>query len=185
MRPAGRPRYRLLTVRVAHRGPRADLRAGHAGRSGGLDPSGANSIAPVAFGGLFTVGVTWVTRFQGCLNSKINNLPSERQEPPETSGSLLGNSRKINDVQKRPTGTYATVRRSRWTFLNVRGQICCFSPNSNELSTFSTMRRPETSVRDVRNSKAILKSRNVHCVRRATVKEPVCIGWSRRRGVVV
>jgi len=151
----------------------------------GWTPKGANSIAPVAFAGLFTVGVTWVTRFQGCLNSKINNLPSEWRESSEMSGSLLGNSRKINDVQKRPTGTYATVRRSRWTFLNVGGQICCFSPNSNGLLQFSAKRRPETSVRDVRNSKAILKSRNVHCERRATVKEPVCIGWSRRRGVVV
>ena len=99
----------------------------------GWTPKGANNIAPVAFGGLFIVGVTWVTRFQGCLNSKINYLPSERREPPGMSGHMLENTRKINDVQKRPTRTYATIRRPRWTFLDVRGQIPFFSRSSNGL----------------------------------------------------
>ena len=40
----------------------------------GWTPKGANSIAPVAFGGLFTVGVTWVTPVPGVFEQQNQQL---------------------------------------------------------------------------------------------------------------
>ena len=118
-----RPWLGLLTVRVAHRGPRADPRAGHAGRPGGLDPEGGQQYCAGRFWDVLYCWNTWAIADRMLFGPKIQQVTGVLAEIPESGRHMLENLMKIIDVQKRPTRTYATIIRLGWTFLNDRGKF--------------------------------------------------------------